>query len=165
MATQQNTMVSGSGAVENNKHQTLSFPLYVGFKRTPYDTKSYSKPPGQTVFVCVGLTISALNIGFGRFTNVGGGELKQLQAMQTDQAFDNFIHVGPWVQGSPFHIAARGQHPLAYRKPGGHFARYRGQITKHCFWMLSKTMWFSVVNKGDSSLFITIQKKYSLRGP
>ena len=105
-------------SVENNKHQTLSFPISVGFKRTqwrnfvtgcpwvpvaqngvgapgevnldttqliqgcnaqawvppkpgcprvcppwahrsyatertPYDTKSYSKPPGQTVFVCV----------------------------------------------------------------------------------------------------------------
>ena len=40
---QQNTMVSGSGAVENNKHQALSFPIYVGFKRTPYDTKSYGR--------------------------------------------------------------------------------------------------------------------------
>ena len=47
MVTQQNTMVSGSGAVENNKHQALSFPIYVDFKRTLYDTKSYSKPPGR----------------------------------------------------------------------------------------------------------------------
>ena len=73
MVTQQNTMVSGSGAVENNKHQTLSLPIYVGFKRTPYYTKSYSKPPGQTVFVCVRLTISALNIDFGRFSTLGRG--------------------------------------------------------------------------------------------
>ena len=62
-----------SGAVENNKHQTLSFPISVGFKKTPYNTKSYSKPPGQTVFVCVSLTISALNIGFGRFSTWGEG--------------------------------------------------------------------------------------------
>ena len=85
MVTQQNTMVSGSGNVGNNKHQTLSFPIYVGFKRTPHDTKSYSKPPGQTVFVCVGLTISALNMGFGRFSTWGRG-LKQLRAKQADRA-------------------------------------------------------------------------------
>ena len=58
-----------SGAVENNKHQTLGFPISVGFKRTPYDTKSYSKPPSrQAIFVWVSVTISALNIGFGRFS-------------------------------------------------------------------------------------------------
>ena len=86
-----------SGAVENNKHQALSFPISVGFKRTPYDTKSYSKPPGQTVFVCVSLTISALNIGFGRW----GRGLKQLRAKQADRTLARGTHEGPggWPPG------------------------------------------------------------------
>ena len=80
MVTQQNTMVSGF------RRRTLSFPISAGFKRTPYDTKSYSKPPspGQTVFVCVGLTISALNMALEDF-QLGGRRAAQATASEASR--------------------------------------------------------------------------------
>ena len=93
MVTQQNTIIwlLDSDAVENNKHRTLSFPISVGFKRTPCDTKSYCKPPGQTLFVYVGLTYKYIRHRRRKIFNLGGG-LKQLRAKRADRALARGFH-------------------------------------------------------------------------
>ena len=90
-----------SGAVENNKHQTLSFPISVGFKRTPYDTKSYSKPPrADRLRLCELKTISTLNIGFGKFSTWGEeGSSNCERSKQTERLREAFTRVqglAPW---------------------------------------------------------------------
>ena len=90
-----------SGAVENNKHQTLRFPISVGFKRTPYDTKSYCKPPGQTLFVYVGLTYKCFKHRLRKIAT----------AKQADRVLARGIHRDPGA--GPLVGVARGQRPLA----------------------------------------------------
>ena len=56
MVTQQNTIIwlLDSGAVENNKHRTLCFPISVGFKEhlaTPNHTASLNDRPYSAMWV------------------------------------------------------------------------------------------------------------------
>ena len=60
-----------SDAVENNKHRTLSVPISVGFKRTPYYKPC--KPPGQTLFVYVGLPYKCIKHRLRKIFNLGEG--------------------------------------------------------------------------------------------
>ena len=112
MVAQQNTMVSGSGAVENNKHQTLSFPIYVGFKRTPYDIKSYSKPPpppADRLRLCAFNNKCIKHRLWKIFNLVEGGLSNREQSKQTERLREAFTR----VQGAgPLAGVARGQHPL-----------------------------------------------------
>ena len=64
-----------------------------------------------TVFVCVGLTISALNIGFGRFSTWGeGAQATASEASRPTHLREAFTR----VQGAgSLAGVARGQHSLA----------------------------------------------------
>ena len=130
-----------SDAVENNKHQTLSFPISLGFKRTPYDTKSY---PRQTLFVYVGLTYKCIKHSLRKIFNLGGRGIKQLQAKQAAHALAWGIHVGP--EGWPPGGGCKRTAPPCLRKFDILRARYA--YFQCIFFWNYRNMWFSVVTRG-----------------
>ena len=84
-----------SGAVENTKHRTLSFPISVGFKRTPTTPNhTASPPPGQTLFVYVSLNYKCIKHRLRKIFNLGRGGSSNCKQKRADRALARGIHVG-----------------------------------------------------------------------